>query len=150
MIPVTIMESDGIRDYIFEDNTPFIVPDVINEIWLSAFLNENLIACFRLHSLSSVSCQYHPMVLPLYRAAYSHEVVMASYSWCIDMYTHIQQYVSLIPKCHRHIILFARQCGLKHIGSLPRSYVRHGNIVDTEIYSITPDEIKKRRKRWDS
>lgn len=144
MVPLAIMEDKIIKDAIYEDGVSPSMPDLIKEIWLSAEISGKIFACYRLHSMSGATCQIHPAILPGYRGKTALQATQKILMWCVKCIPDLNTIVSIIPACHRNVILFARQMGLNRSGIVPKSYRKNGELVDMHIYSISTDEIKKR------
>ena len=142
LTPLIIMNNQVLKDAIYEDGVDCSIPDVVNEYWLGASIDDRTFACFRFVSMSSATLQIHPMVLPEFRAEFAHLSTMYALKWCAESIVGLNTIVALIPKCHRNVILFARHMKFKHVGDVPKSYRRKGELIDTTIYSISVDRIK--------
>lgn len=148
MIPSCIMQDKFIAERIYEDGASFKIPDLINEVWLSSKINNRIFACFRFQIMSSGVFQIHPMILKKVSYQYAIESAVMACMWCVKKYPKLRQIISVIPKKHRNVILFARQCGQSHIGTIKNAYYRDDKITDIEIYCFSSEKIIEQGAKW--
>lgn len=140
-IPLTILHDEAIKGEIYEDGSSLDVPDLVHEYWLSAHLGDYIIGCYRLHAMGAAMWQIHVRLLPKYRQKYAVSASKAVLLWAANHIPGLERIMCFIPACHRNVELHAHMAGMRKNGCLEKSYLRSGQLVDQNIFSISKRRI---------
>ena len=130
---------DHIWDDVSEDNVKQFTPDLLNEIWLGLFVNEQYVGMYRFHSLTSVLLEGHVFMLPAHRR-HSLECANEVLKWLCKN-TEFNKIIVNIPECFSNVINFVEALGLKKQGYNSESYKKDGVLIGMFQYGILKGDI---------
>jgi len=115
----------AVWDEISEDNAPPYMPDLINEIYVGLFVDDEYIGMYRFHQHTSVMWEGHVFMLPDHR---KHSIAggFAIQKWIIENLPGIQKMIVYVPECFTNVIAFVEQIGLKKQGYNAGSHTNTG------------------------
>lgn len=152
MTAMQIVTHPAIKDVLVEDDQAQWIPDILNEHWLGILYDEELAGCFRVQQCSKILFQAHIYFIPGFRRHALLSTVHAM-EWVLENLKHLELMICMIPECFENVIEFAKKCGFSCCGYFARSYLRKGEIVGTNLLSITRNDvesfIKIERKKWE-
>lgn len=140
-IPLQILSDETIASEIYEDGAQLDVPDIVHEYWLSAALDEKIIGCYRIHSMGAVLWQIHARILPEYRQKWALKASKKLLIWAADNIPNIQRIMCFVPVCHKNVALHCSQVGFRRNGTLQACYVKDGQLIDQDVYSIDKEKM---------
>lgn len=139
-IPLRILSNEIIASEIYEDGAKLDVPDIVYEYWVSASLENDVIGCYRIHSMGAVLWQIHARILPGYRQRWAIKASKKLLIWAAENIPNIQLLMCFVPICHKNVAMHCKQVGFRRCGTLPDSYIRNAKLIDQDIYAI--DKLK--------
>ena len=130
---------DHVWDDVSEDNVKQFTPDLLNEIWLGLFVNDEYVGMYRFHSLTSVLLEGHVFMLPAHR---QHSLRCANevLKWLCKN-TAFNKIIVNIPECFSNVINFVKALGLKKQGYNSESYKKDGVLIGMLQYGILRGDI---------
>ena len=134
----------GTLDYLWadisEDGVERYTPDLLNEMWLGLFLDNEYLGMYRFHSHSSVLLEGHVFMLPEKR---EHSLICghAIMKWLCEN-TNFNRVIVHIPECFTNVISFAEKLGLVEQGYSPDSFKKNGDLIGLYEYGISRGEMK--------
>lgn len=140
-IALTVLKNEAIASEIYEDGAFLEIPDLINEYWVAAFVKNKLAGCYRIHPMSGVLWQIHCRILPEYRQKFAEKISVCVLCWSVENIAKLQRIMCFVPGCHRNVALHCKRVGFRKNGTLSASYVKDGQLVDQDIYSIDREKI---------
>ena len=118
-------------------------PDLINDLWMGAFIDDDCIGLFSFHSVTGVTLQLHVQILPEYRKDHSMEAMGKIWDWFLESVDKAFVKVTVsIPVIYQNVYKFALANGFKDEGLNRTSFKKNGQIVDQWLLGITREEIK--------
>ena len=135
-----IHTMNTVWDDISEDNAPPYKPDLIDEVWVGLFADDEYIGMYRFNPHTSVMWEGHVFMLPNHRV-HSIDGGFAIQKWLIDNIPELRKMIVNIPECFPNVIEFVKKIGLKEQGYNSDSYTKNG-VVGMYQYGITVEEMK--------
>lgn len=143
MTPIVILENPIISRDIHEDGASREFPNVVDEFWIGVAETGFTFGCFRVHPMSRTVWQIHARILPNYRSRYAEISAKLALKWCFDNIPDIQIIICLVPQAHKNVDLFVRRVGFSKVGTLEKSYLKNGKLVDIKIYQIRGEKCQQ-------
>lgn len=140
-IALAILKNEVIVSEIYEDGAFLEIPDLINEYWVAGYIDGNLAGCYRIHPMGGVLWQIHCRILPDFRQKWSEKISVCVLCWSFENIENLQRIMCFVPACHRNVALHCKRVGFRKNGTLSASYVKDGQLVDQDIYSINREKI---------
>lgn len=92
---------------------------------------------------SPVLYEIHTCLRPEAWGKFAVQAAAGLATWLWDHHPQCQCVITKVPEYNRLALAFAKRAGMKECGRLPRSYQKHGKIMDTTILCATrPQEAK--------
>ena len=136
-VALAILYDDEIDGNIYEDDSLKETPDLLNDYWLAAVTDENMIVgCYRVHRFGIRNWQIHAMILKEFRGEYAMPASRAVIEWCFTNIPKIMCLMAIIPDCFGNIIAHVRALGFIHSGQLKKCARWKGKVVDQHIYML--------------
>lgn len=132
-----IMEEGYQRDY-FE-------PDLVRRMWFTVTEGNDMLGLIAFEIVSLVCLRVHPLILHEHRKKHL-EILSKCSAWYLDMcrLAPYKKVIAEIPDYMRHIHLAVLKIGFKEEGVRSKSYMRHGNLCDVNLYGATNAQLKER------
>lgn len=137
-----ILCNSKIASEIYEDGAERKFPDLLNEFWIGIASKEGIIGCYRVHKMGAVTWQGHAHILPQYRKKYSFDSTCTALQWCADRIPDLNKIITTVPACFPNVIHHLQSLDFEHEGTIKESYLRKGEIIDIEIYTISIQQIR--------
>lgn len=140
---LSIVQHPVIKEEIKEDGPDDDrMPNIVDEYWLGAELDNKLIGCFRLVPSGRVCYQTHTMFIPGYRR---HVIAAKNLvgKWCLEELEGFQKIYSMVPRCFQNVIKHALNIGFVEEGCLTGSYMKNGNLEDIIILGINRKQMEE-------
>ena len=131
---------DAVWNDISEDGVERYTPDLLNEIWLGLFCDDEYIGMYRFHSHTSVLLEGHVFMLPEKRKR-SLDGGLAVMKWLCEN-TQFNKIIVHIPECFTNVINFVEKLGFTEQGYSSQSFKKDGNIIGLFEYGISRGEVK--------
>lgn len=141
----SIMLADEIWETISEDEIgkEDYTPDMDNDLWVGAFVEEECIGLFRFHSVTGVALQLHVQILLKYRKEYSMEAMAKVWEWFEEgIDENFIKVIVSIPTIYLNVYKFALANGFIDEGLNRQSIKKNGHIIDQWLLGITREEIR--------
>ena len=139
-VVLTILDIPAIKEAISEDTAPLEVPDLVNEFWLGAEHEGNVIGCYRVHKMGAVLYQVHARIMPDHRK-YAEEASHALLKYCADYIQDFECLMCYVPIVHKNVLEHAIRVGFQWIGNIPKSYLKNGKVISQDVLAITKEQI---------
>lgn len=141
-IALAILKNEVIASEIYEDGAFLEIPDLVNEYWVAGFIDEDLAGCYRIHPMGGVLWQIHCRILPEYRQKWAIKISRKALNWASLNIEKLQRIMCFVPVCHRNVKLHCLQVGFRGNGTLEKSYLKNGKLIDQEILSIDIESMR--------
>lgn len=138
----TVYGSEGMWAAISDDNTPALdemdLSIIIKNPAVFVLIPDN-IGTFVFHPHNSVMYEMHSAVLPECRGRQSLEGARLAGMWMFEN-TPCQKIITLVPQGNVRADVLARKGGMTREGTLTKSFLRGGRLIDQHIYGITKED----------
>lgn len=140
-----VLLNPEIEKVIYEDGSPQMIPDLLNEYWFGVSYGKDICGCFRLAPQGKVIYQIHTMFIPGFRR---HAKIAGDLlgKWCLDNLENFQSMFCMVPVCFENVSKHAIAKGFEKVGTLRNACIRDGEIYDVEMYSISRKKIEEQTK----
>lgn len=126
-------------DEVAEDDAPPYTPDVVNEIWLCVYSQDEFVGMVRLHAHTSVMWEGHIFILPQKRK-HSKWVGGAIKGWIKDNLPGAKRIIANVPERFQNVVGFLKNNGFEEQGFSPSSYTKNG-IVGIHQLGMNTEEM---------
>ena len=137
---IVIQTMNAVWDEIAEDGASPYKPDLIEEIWVGLFADNEYVGMYRFNPLTSVLWEGQVFMLSELRK-HSVDGGLAIQKWLVDNIPNLRKMIVHIPECFPNVIEFVKKIGLKEQGYNSDSYTKNG-VVGMYQYGITYEEMK--------
>lgn len=129
-------------DEISEDGVDSYLPDLVTEYWIGLHNGDDIVGCYRLHQLNSLTWEGHVFMLPEHREKYATLGCHTTLKWIIDN-TDCQKLVANVPCKFKNVTNFLDKIGFQREGVNRSSYKKDGKIWDIINFGLTRSEIER-------
>lgn len=149
----SIMLADEIWKTISEDEIrkEEYIPDLNNDLWVGAFVDNECIGLFRFHSVTGVALQLHVQILLKHRKEYSMKAMAKVWEWFEEgIEKNFIKVIVSIPAIYPNVYKFALVNGFIDEGINRMSIKKNGQVVDQWLLGITREEIGEQANGYGS
>ena len=140
-IQIAVDTISSMWDDIAEDGAPPYTPDLINEVYVAVYADDQYVGMYRLHQLTSVMWKGHAFILHAQRKAHSYESGLAIQKWVLENIPDLEMMTVDVPECFGNVLAFVKAIGFKELGFIPNSYTKDG-VIGLHQLGITREEMK--------
>ncbi len=136
----SIITDPYIYDHVSDDNSPSakeFQPVQSELMWyLIVRDEEEVLGCFLFVPQNSVCFEVHTCILPNALGSRAREAAQMAKEW---MFTHspAERIVTNVPETNILALKFAKAAGLKEYGLNPRSFLKHGLLLDQTMLGVS-------------
>ena len=141
-VALSVLKNETIASEIYEDTAALEIPDLIHEYWISAYVDNDLAGLYRIHCMGAVLWQIHCRILPEYRQKWAIKISRKALNWASLNIEKLQRIMCFVPVCHRNVKLHCLQVGFRGNGTLEKSYLKNGELIDQDILSIDIESMR--------
>lgn len=141
-LALMILQDEVISGEIYEDGSSLVVPDLVGEYWLSAFIDDDLMGCYRVHGMGAVLWQIHARIYPQFRQKWAIKTTKAAFVWCVKNIPNLEKIMCFVPSAHKNVDLHAIQVGMSRVGTLENSYLKDKRLIGQAIFEIDRAKIE--------
>lgn len=127
-------------DDISEDGVDSYLPDVVNEYYLLAIIDQKAIGMFRFHPIGLHNFQGHIFILPQYRDKYARMSGIAALKWIYSQ-EHMKKICAVVPMIYPKVIYFLKNMGFTEEGMVRSAYLKNGTMHHMNYLGMTRKEI---------
>ena len=141
MLPMIILQNEQIAAVIYEDGAKLDIPDVVNQFWIGAKTEENVIGCFQFNQVSAIVWEIHIRILPQFRKDYAIKASKGALNWAFCNIPNLHKIIGYVPDVYKHAVAHCEAIGMKQEAYLAESFLLKGEIIGQHYFSITAREF---------
>lgn len=141
-IPYFILKNEQIASVICEDGGRIDIPNVVDEFWVGAAIEEGIIGCYQFNYVSAVVWEMHIRILPQFRHQYALDASKGALAWAFDNIAGINKIIGYVPEVYEKAAAHCENIGMKQEAYLAESFLLNGEIIGQKYYSITEKEFR--------
>ena len=147
LVPMRVLVQSGIYPAAFEDGVDLGLPDLINEFYLGAWVEDiGLIGFYKVQQMGKHLYQAHANIMPGYRRKYAISASEAALQYVAEKIEGFETLIAMIPAPFEAVQKHVQAIGLKPIGTIPNGFKKQGEFVDIDMFAITKEEILCRQQ----
>lgn len=147
IVPMRIMVEGGIYPAAFEDGVELGLPDVINEFYLGAMVEDvGYVGFYKIQQMAMHLYQGHANIMVGYRREYAKSASEAVLQWIADHIEGFETLIAMVPDQFDAVKKHVLSIGLQHCGRIPNAFRKNDEMQAIDLFVITKDEIKCRQQ----
>lgn len=145
LLPIKMQVDGKIYPDAFEQGVEMGIPDVVNEFYLGAWAENNLIGFYRVQQMGMHLYQAHANIMQGYRTEFALDASEQALQWVAENITGFETLISFVPQCFSNVAAHVQAIGLQKRGTIPNAFKKNDKMIAIDIFSITKEEIKCRQ-----
>ena len=119
-------------------------PEVEEDCWLEVSDDFLTVGLYNLHPMNGSTLEAHIQMLPEHRLDYARPSGLKFFKWIIDECpAQYHKFIVKIPALYPNVKKFVEEFGLTLEGTITKSHMKNGELVDVWFLGITKDQIKE-------